>query len=96
MKGEFQVKNVDVNSLNSLAKTIIEIINRLASETKTIKTKDETKKMRVVSVLNNEMCKVTYNGQQFTAKTNIELKVGNSVWVLAPSGDYTNLLVLYK
>ena len=96
MKGEFQVKNVDVNSLNSLAKTIIEIINQLASETKTIKTKEETKKMRVVSVLDNEMCKVAYNGQEFTAKTNIELKVGNSVWVLAPSGDYTNLLVLYK
>lgn len=96
MKGEFQVKNVDENSLNSLVKTIIEIINQLASETKTIKTKDETKKMRVVSVLDNEMCKVAYNGQEFTAKTNIELKVGNSVWVLAPSGDYTNLLVLYK
>lgn len=90
------MKNVDENSLNSLVKTIIEIINQLASETKIIKTKDETKKMRVVSVLNNEMCKVAYNGQEFTAKTNIELKVGNSVWVLAPSGDYTNLLVLYK
>ena len=90
------MKNVDENSLNSLVKTIIEIINQLASETKTIKTTDETKKLRVVSVMYNEMCKVAYNGQEFTAKTNIELKVGKSVWVLAPSGDYTNLLVLYK
>ena len=87
---------IDINKINILVKTLVETVNQLAKETKTIKNKDETKKMRVVSVLDREMCKGAYNGQEFTAKTNIELKVGNSVWVLAPSGDYTNLLVLYK
>lgn len=87
---------IDINKINILVKTLVETVNQLAKETKTIKNKDETKKMRVVSVLDSGMCKVAYNGQEFTAKTNIELKVGNSVWVLAPSGDYTNLLVLYK
>ena len=87
---------IEINKINILVKTLVETVNQLAKETKTIKNKDETKKMRVVSVLDSGMCKVAYNGQEFTAKTNIELKVGNSVWVLAPSGDYTNLLVLYK
>ena len=57
---------------------------------------DQTKKGKIVEVVNPKKYKVLINGNVYTASSSIPCEVGDIVWVCIPCGNLKDMFVVTK
>lgn len=79
------------NALRSLIKTTLN-----ATDAKIKKAPfDKTLKGKITQTLSSGKYKVMINGNEYTAKSKAEYNVNDIVYVLAPRGNYNDLIIIF-